>query len=605
MDVSTLQCGGTIEWMDARKIVTRRVKYSSVFVKLLRNEFRDLYLHLENGKTVHKFLIVDVSIHKKFVTEGKATINFQASNVIVMFYNAPAANLIPFLKTLFIKITSKKQSPKVKLREQLLSGKPHVLEDISPVNSKDVTRFRSEIKEKEESLTDLQLKRKRTIEALKRKEDSKKQCIISLINNSKLTDEQQKVLEAATSKANIFFTGSAGTGKSHLLRIIVSALPPDETITTASTGAAACLIGGVTLHSFAGIGSGNVSLQKAVELASRPAVAQNWRRCRYLIIDEISMIDGGYFEKIEHVARSVRKSKEPFGGIKLILCGDFLQLPPVNKSTQVKFCFQTSTWMRCQFHCFNLKKVHRQSDDEFISILNNIRVGRVTDDIVERLRSTSRNSLEKEGIVPTQLCCKTTEAKQINENKLEQLTGMEYKYVAVDNGSEKMLDDHTPVVKNLVLKQGAQVMLLKNIKISSGLVNGARGIVTSFTSSGLPVVQFRSGVKFTVDLEKWVVKTIGGLVMTRKQIPLRLAWAFSIHKSQGLTLDCVEMSLSGVFEAGQAYVALSRAQSLDSLRVRDFDRKQVWANPDVIKFYRQMDFQSDATKIRALGKCIS
>lgn len=170
MDVSTLQCGGTIEWMDARKIVIKRVKYSSVFVKLLRNEFRDLYLHLENGKTVHKFLIVDVSIHKKFVTEGKATINFQASNVVVMFYNAPAANLIPFLKTLFIKITSKKQSPKVKLREQLLSGKPHVLEDISPVNRKDITRFRSEIKEKEESLTDLQLKRKRTIEALKRKE---------------------------------------------------------------------------------------------------------------------------------------------------------------------------------------------------------------------------------------------------------------------------------------------------------------------------------------------------------------------------------------------------------------------------------------------------
>lgn len=156
--------------MDDRKIVTKRVKYSSMFVKLLRNEFRDLYLHLENGKTVLKFLIVNVSIHKKFVTEGKATINFQASNVVVMFYNAPAANLIPFLKTLFIKITSKKQSPKVKLREQLLSGKPHVLEDISPVNSKDVNRLRSEMKSQEEGLTDLQLKRKRTIEALKKKE---------------------------------------------------------------------------------------------------------------------------------------------------------------------------------------------------------------------------------------------------------------------------------------------------------------------------------------------------------------------------------------------------------------------------------------------------
>lgn len=170
MDVTALQCGGTIEWMNNLKEVTRRVKYASMTAKLLRNEFRDLYLHIESGKTAHKFHVFQVSIHKKFIAEGKATINFHESNIVVMFYNAPAANLIPFLKTLFIKIASKKQSPKVKLREQLLSGKPHALEDISPINAKDVGRVKNEINLKERSLTESQLKRKRILEQQKEKE---------------------------------------------------------------------------------------------------------------------------------------------------------------------------------------------------------------------------------------------------------------------------------------------------------------------------------------------------------------------------------------------------------------------------------------------------
>lgn len=172
MDVTTLQCGCTIEWMTKQNVVTKRVKYATALIKLLRNEFRDLFLHLESGKIVHKFVLQDVSIHKKFVTEGKASIHFNAENAVMMFYNAPSANLIPFLKTLFIKLTSKKQSPKVKLREQLLSGKAHVLDEVSPVNSKDVNRVRSEIQSKESNMTSLELKRKRTIEALKSKQVS-------------------------------------------------------------------------------------------------------------------------------------------------------------------------------------------------------------------------------------------------------------------------------------------------------------------------------------------------------------------------------------------------------------------------------------------------
>lgn len=164
MDSSVLQCAGTIEWTDQQKKVIKKVKYPLVTVKLLRNEFRELVLSLEGGKALHKFYLNDVSIHKKFIAEGKATINFPKNNVIVMLSNAPSAQLIPFLKTLFVKITSKKQSPKVKLRDQLLSEKPHTLEEISPVNSKDVKRLNTDVHLREKILIDLQLKKKRARE---------------------------------------------------------------------------------------------------------------------------------------------------------------------------------------------------------------------------------------------------------------------------------------------------------------------------------------------------------------------------------------------------------------------------------------------------------
>lgn len=597
MDVTTLQCSGQIEWLNGNKMIAHRVKCSTMTIRILRNELRDLFLEIDSSKGKHKFQMIDVTIHKKFAIEGKATFNFSRNNVVVMVSNAPTGHLIPFLKTLVIKMTSKKQSPKTNIRQHLLSNKSHLLEEISPINSKDVRRVKDDVGLKK--ITAAHLKRKKHLE-----EDDvnqKRKCVMSLAQHITLNEDQQEIVQSATSKKNIFFTGSAGTGKSYLLKYVISILPPNETVVTASTGAAASLISGVTLHSFAGIGGGDIMIERAIELASRPSSAQIWRKCKYLVIDEISMIDGEYFEKIEEVARRVRKNDEPFGGIKLILCGDFLQLPPVNKTSKARFCFQTEAWTRCQFLCFNLKKVYRQNDDIFIDILNNIRLGRITDEISRQLAATSKNILEKDGIIPTQLCCKTVEAQLINQNKLSQLKGTEKTFVAVDNGPEKLLDEQTSVVKTLVLKQGAQVMLLKNINVSIGLVNGARGTVASFTSDGLPVVQFCSGLKRTIEMEKWVIKAPNNAIVTRRQIPLRLAWAFSVHKSQGLTLDCVEMSLSGVFEAGQAYVALSRAQSLNALRVRDFDPKYVWANPDVLKFYRILEFDQDAKQLRKLG----
>lgn len=319
------------------------------------------------------------------------------------------------------------------------------------------------------------------------------------------------------------------------------------------------------------------------------------------------------FQKIEAVARHVRKSEKPFGGIQLIMCGDFLQLPPVIKSSdiidkttgkeRIKFCFQSPAWDKCINISYELKIVHRQTDSKFINILNNVRIGRITTEITEELTKTAKQKIEQDGILATRLCSHTNEADTINKHKLDKIEAEEKIFNAEDSNKvyTNTLDQQTPAPNKLVLKIGAQVMLLRNINVSAGLVNGARGVVTDFKND-LPVVKFRNNRIYTTKREKWVVKTLNGGLIARSQIPLKLAWAFSIHKSQGLTLDCVEMSLSRVFEAGQAYVALSRAQSLETLRVLDFNSKQVWANPDVLKFYKKLRIRMEQTEIIPLGQ---
>lgn len=290
------------------------------------------------------------------------------------------------------------------------------------------------------------------------------------------------------------------------------------------------------------------------------------------------------------------------------MCGDFLQLPPVVSSQekeQKRFCFQSSAWEKCIDLSFELQTVHRQKDSQFVSILNSIRIGRVTEEITEKLLATAKQNIEGNGILATRLCSHTNDSKLINESKLKQLQGQEKVFNAQDCSpySSSQLDAQTVAPKTLILKEGAQVMLLKNISVSGGLVNGARGVVVRF-DEGFPVVRFTNQKEYTAKSERWVVKTSGGAMLARRQIPLNLAWAFSIHKSQGLTLDCVEMSLSKIFEAGQAYVALSRAKSLQCLRVLDFDSKQVWANPTVLEFYQKFRRRLQQSEIVPLGRML-
>lgn len=305
------------------------------------------------------------------------------------------------------------------------------------------------------------------------------------------------------------------------------------------------------------------------------------------------MVDGDWFDELEEVARTVRGNQRPFGGIQLVLCGDFLQLPPVTKDKRMKFTFEAQSWSRCVQECVILKEVHRQKDQDFIDLLGRVRYGRCSDDDVRTLQATTHHNLDDGNVQATRLCTHVKEAELINTSKLASLGGVAKTFYAQDVSGDPrasaVLKSSCRAPTKLCLKAGAQVMLTKNISVAQGLANGSRGVVVGFSNSGLPIVRFVSGVKQAMHLETWTVGLGAGRTVSRRQLPLQLAWSVSIHKSQGMTLDAVELDLSKVFEYGQAYVALSRATSLGGLRVKNFKAGCVRAHPSVLRFYQSIE----------------
>jgi len=439
-----------------------------------------------------------------------------------------------------------------------------------------------------------------------------------------LSPEQQAIIDDVLKKKSIFITGSAGVGKSFLLQKIMDRLPKKKVYVTASTGVAACNIGGSTLHSFAGIGLGD----KAAEVYGRQIlfknykieVKQRWTSCQTLIVDEISMVDGNLFQKVEEVARIVRKDQRPFGGIQLILCGDFLQLPPVKCNY---FAFETKAWKRCINKTIVLGKVFRQKHFGFVSLLNRLRVGFVTSSDIEVLHHCHRTLFPDDGIKATCLFPLRSTCDRVNQSELQKLKGKAESFDAFDfykdENYKRQLENTSRFPKKLVLKVGAQVMLLTNKDVRNGLVNGARGVVISFFDMNadnpadalldehdlietdfsvtqenkeknlLPVVKFANQAEMLIKPEQHTIEVAGKTMAYRSQVPLLLAWAVSVHKSQGVTLDRVEVNLAKAFEHGQSYVALSRVTSLDGLLLRAFDPQKITAHPKVLEYYTSLD----------------
>lgn len=422
-----------------------------------------------------------------------------------------------------------------------------------------------------------------------------------------LTEEQSRAVERVMSGENILITGAAGTGKSFLLRYIVQELErqhPGQVAVTATTGIAAANIGGQTLHAYAGIGLGWGGANRlAKQIMNKSHAMKRWQ-AKVLVVDEVSMLDGSLFTKLEDIARQVRRSKKPFGGLQLVLCGDFLQLPPVKDSSsevETTFCFQTPAWENCGLGQGKvmLKQCVRQAEDKvFADILNEVRLGKLsanTQKILKACHKDVKPPPPEDGIMPTKLYCINKDVDEENNTQLEKLPGKIEELKAEDTWPEEVSDKsqkanmvatmNKRLPKTLQLKVGAQVILIKN-RPEAGLVNGSRGTVVAFRF-GFPLVRFDNGKLIRVQRETFELKASCGAMLKRDQVPLKLGWALTVHKAAGLTLSRAELNVGRAFEAGQTYVALSRLTGTKGLWITGsgISRKGTRADPDALKFY--------------------
>jgi ATP-dependent DNA helicase PIF1 len=408
---------------------------------------------------------------------------------------------------------------------------------------------------------------------------------------------QTQIIEAwSNTTDNIFCTGHGGTGKSWVLHKLSSmARSRQQMVTiTAPTGAAAFSIGGVTINKFAGIGIETENIGKMIAMASTDRNAPAWKNTDVLIIDEISMVSAIFFENLNLIAKTIRECNLPFGGIRLVLLGDFLQLPPVSKgNSRATRAFECDAWEECQMRTYVLTETMRQTDSEFISNLSKIRIGLCDDETARYFESLSRPIEYDDGVEAVKLFALRRYVDIYNQERLSRIDSPLRCLVASDKGPVSALV-HCPVPRELNLKKGCQVMIVRNL--SDSLVNGTIGTLTGFRtidgdkSPVVDVIRSDGSIKKTlINKVDWQSMDMNGNVLaTRVQFPLILAWAVTIHKAQGKTIPRLYVDMAGIFEAGQAYVALSRCSSPKDLQVSNFSAELIKADPLCVAFHNRL-----------------
>ncbi len=415
--------------------------------------------------------------------------------------------------------------------------------------------------------------------------------------------KQETALKLLKAGEHVFLTGSAGAGKTYTLNQYINYLKARKVpvAITASTGIAATHMNGMTIHTWAGIGIKDfLSDADLKNMKERKYLKEHLENAQVLIIDEISMLHAKQLNLVNQVLKYFKDSDDAFGGIQVIVAGDFFQLPPVGKNDERnrdKFCFMSDAWVEAKFRVCYLTEQHRQGDDYLNDILNAIRAQSIDHQHIQALEHTRHQDI---GDTFTRLYTHNMDVDNINFKHLNEIETESKQFDAVCDGNEKLIETLKSSVRApeiLNLKKHAKVMFVKN-NFDMGYINGSLGEVIGFEEDDdhgiLPKVKLTDGTVLLVEPETWSVDNDAGkTIASFQQIPLRLAWAITIHKSQGMTLEAAEINLSHTFEKGQGYVALSRLKSLSGLRLLGFNSQALELDSLAIKADRRFQELSE------------
>lgn len=407
---------------------------------------------------------------------------------------------------------------------------------------------------------------------------------------------QAQALQVMMNGANVFLTGSPGAGKTYILnQFIKLARKQHKTVAiTASTGIAATHIGGVTIHSWSGLGiRDNLEARDIRQLADNSRLVKRYNATDVLVIDEVSMLHGHRLDMVNQVCKLLRESSEPFGGLQVILVGDLFQLPPVSRgATEADFVHLSAAWQELNPQICYLTEQHRQAGDELLVLLEAMRSGALEvyhqDILRDRLGATPDDTEEV-----TRLYAHNVDIDTVNQRHLRALSGEGYEYRMDSAGQTTKIEQLKRSVlapEVLELKTGAQVMFVANHSAGK-FANGTRGTVVEFRE-GSPLVQLLDGHVIPVEPHSWKLEEDGRTRAEVSQLPLRLAWAITIHKSQGMSLDTALVDLSRSFTPGMGYVALSRVRSLDGLYLTGINTMALQLHPDIYAFDQELRFAS-------------
>jgi ATP-dependent exoDNAse (exonuclease V) alpha subunit len=451
---------------------------------------------------------------------------------------------------------------------------------------------------------------------------------------------QEETLKVLKMGKNVFLTGPAGSGKTHVLNQYIQFLKDNHigVAVTASTGVAATHLKGVTIHSWSGIGIKDVLTDYDMDdLEQRSYLWKRFEKTQVLIIDEISMLSSNTLDSIDRVCKLFKRSQEPFGGLQIIFSGDFFQLPPIQKNnfqqqnkpedfdgiddsqmdifsddsfeenviqmdaeddakeelavTSTPFAFKSRAWNEAKLYVCYLSEQFRQEDNVLSAVLSEIRAGDFSDKSVELLNKRIQNKNDDE---ITKLFTHNINVDKFNNDKIRALNQEEKTYKMLTRGKPNLVEalkKGSLAQENLHLKIGALVMFVKN-NPSVGYVNGTVGKVVNL-SGKYPTVECSDGTRYVAEPQTWSIEDGGKVLAEISQIPLKLAWAVTIHKSQGMTLDQAVIDLSGAFVEGQGYVALSRVKTLEGIFLKGFNRMALQVHDEIIRVDKELKEFSD------------